>query len=201
MERLEDDTQRHFDGAEEFYLVGSICTLDDVELAVRTAFEKGAKIAFIDYAQKISTGNRDDMNAAMQKVSSRLSALAGEYQAVVVLLAQLNKRVAKRDDYTPQQDDVYYGTTLVNDADYWLSNIWPHKIDKKNAFEDYLILIGKNRNGDSGLGVKCKFNAPRQRITDAVHDCHEPEQTNERDAELVFWDDWNQQAEGGFYHE
>src|SRR5690606_15924082 len=78
-ERLEDDSNRHFSGAAEFHLVDRVMTLEDVEAAIRAAFEKGAKIAFVDYAGKIVTGSRDDPNTAMQKVSSTLTSLAKEY--------------------------------------------------------------------------------------------------------------------------
>lgn len=197
IERLEEDSKRHFEGSEEFYLVGGIVTLEEVEAAIRTAFEKGAKIAFIDYAQKISTGNRDDMNAAMSKVSARMTALASEYNAVVVVLAQLNKRVTSREDFTPQMHDVYYGTSLTNDADYILFNVWPFKIDKKNPFENYLVLVGKNRNGDAGVGIQCKFNAPRQKITQRTPEAT-PEEAFEGSSQQSFGD-WSEQQEGGFY--
>lgn len=200
IERLETDTQRHFSDAAEFYVVDKIITLDDVEAAIRQAFEKGAKVAFVDYAGKISTGDRDDQNSAMQKVSARLNALAKEYDAIVICLGQLNKRVANRENLSPQMHDVQYGTNLVNDADYVLFNIWPHKVDKSNPFEDYLVIVAKNRNGQTDVGIKCKFNAPRQKITEAFPE-YQPEPQPDRQEELKGWDDWNQQSEGGFYQE
>ena len=161
LEKLEQDTKTHFANAAPCHLVEGISSLEDVERELVKGFKDGCRIAIIDYAQLISAGSRDDTNAIMRRASATLKQVAKEYDAVVLCLAQLNKRVESRSPMVPRISDIDYGTKLGHDADVALLLMWPHRVDSKKPPHEYQIFVDKNRNGRSKVAIECKFNPPR----------------------------------------
>ena len=167
IERLEHDTKNHFADAVPCVAVEGLSTLAEIEHELVGAFSGGTRVAIVDYAQLIDAGSRDETNAIMRRVSATMKRLAKENEAIIVCLAQLNKRVEERVPLVPRLTDIEYGTKLEHDADVVLFLVWPHRIDNSKPPNEYQIFIEKNRNGRSKVAINCEFVPPRQRITEA----------------------------------
>lgn len=165
-EQLRHDAETHFAGSAPFVIVEGISTLEEVETEIRQAFENGTRVAMIDYCQLIDAGGSDDTNKAMRRVSARLMKLAKDYDAIVIGMAQLHKRVEQYKPMVPRLTDIEYGTKLGHDADVVIFLVWPHKVDPSQPAGEYRVFIEKNRNGQSKLALDCKFTPSRQRITE-----------------------------------
>ena len=167
LERLEHDSKIHFENAAPCMLVEGLSSLADIEREITDAFESGSRVAIVDYAQLIDAGSRDDTNGIMRRVSATFKRLAKDHNAIVICLAQLNKRVEERNPLVPRLTDIEYGSKLGHDADVVLFLVWPHRIDQSKPADVYQVFVEKNRNGLSKFAVNCRFNPPRQRITEA----------------------------------
>jgi KaiC/GvpD/RAD55 family RecA-like ATPase len=168
LERLEQDSKDHFRGAAPCTLVEGLSTLPEIEAEILRAFKDGCRVVIVDYAQLIDAAGREDTNATMRRVSATFKRLAKDHQAIVLCLAQVNKRVESREPMVPRLTDIEYGTKLGHDSDVTLFLIWPHKVDTSKPANEYQIFIEKNRNGQAKCAIQCRFNPPRQTITEAV---------------------------------
>ncbi len=153
LEQLECDAAKHFQDAAPCVLVEGVSSLDEIKREITNAFESGYRVAVIDYAQLISASSRDDTNAIVRRVSATFKQVAKKHNAIVICLAQLNKRVEERKPLIPRLTDIEYGSKLGHDADVVLFLVWPHRIDQSKPLNEYQVFIEKNRNGRSKVAI------------------------------------------------
>jgi replicative DNA helicase len=124
----------------------------------------GLSLVVIDYLQLITatkagrSGNREQEVSAM---SRGLKNLAKELGCPVIILAQLNRSVEKRDDKRPRLDDLRESGAIEQDADVVLMLYRPSWYDEESKDSDEII-VRKNRHGDKGTVYAC-FNGPQMR--------------------------------------
>jgi replicative DNA helicase len=126
-------------------------------------------MVIVDYLQLIrpargkSAYNREQEVAA---ISREMKILAKELDLPVLLLCQLNREVAKRENHRPRMDDLRESGAIEQDADVILFVHRPCQYlpDQTSAEyqackEDAEIIVAKQRGGETGL-IGCKFYGP-----------------------------------------
>jgi replicative DNA helicase len=126
-------------------------------------------------------GNKQKRYEEVSEVSRTIKTLAREMNVAIVLLAQLNREVEKRDDKRPQLSDLRDSGEIEQDADtvlfvyrdqYYLERSEPDQSDKKradweismDAARDRIELISaKVRKGRVGKR-NCHFFATHQAV-------------------------------------
>ena len=130
--------------------------LDDiVSVAHRMHEQKGIKVLFIDYAQRITTRKQEAFRHEMILIAKTLKGLARELDICVVLLAQSGRKV---DEYPmkswgqmPQMGDIQESAAYEQEADMVMGLA-------RNGTEAMLGVL-KNRHGPIGI-VPMSFDEP-----------------------------------------
>jgi replicative DNA helicase len=127
---------------------------------------KGIKILFVDYIQKIKgSNNRMSKSERVSEVAGELKDLARELQIPVVALSQL-KRAADELDGPAGPSFLSDSTDIENEADSIIT-LWKNKEMERNS--QMLLHICKNRHGPTGdklvnyIGKFFKFTDVGQR--------------------------------------
>jgi replicative DNA helicase len=139
-------------------------------------------VVFIDYLGLVKTDARNQKRyEEVSEISRAIKQLARELDVAIVLLAQLNREVEKREDKRPQLSDLRDSGEIEQDADvvmfvyreqYYLEAAEPPEGDKKrpdwqlsmDAARDKVELIcRKVRNGKTGKRI-CHFFSEHQAV-------------------------------------
>lgn len=136
----------------------------------------GLDIVFVDYLQLMEMrtergGNREQ---AVAQTSKALKTLAKELDIPVVLLAQLNRDVEKREDKTPMLSDLRESGGIEQDADVVLmlhrparygQDVWVLPDGRAISTQGLGVLsVAKNRNGQAGNTILFSHNESLTRI-------------------------------------
>jgi replicative DNA helicase len=128
--------------------------IEEAVSAIRTAKARhGAKLAMIDYAQRLAEHDEDSQEQAIARIAHEAKNLALELGIVVVAAAQVNRQVAHRTDPRPKLSDLRGSGRLEQDADVVLFTYQPARYGRPGDPE---IIVAKNRNGRLGT-VKVHF--------------------------------------------
>ena len=136
-------------------------------------------LAIIDYLQLMSGNSQKDRHIEVSEISRGLKLLARELDMPIIALSQLNRSLENRDDKRPTLSDIRESGSIEQDADQILfvyrDDVYRARDEKnreekakkegkeyKSDFvdkpvEDAEIIIGKNRNGPTGI-VKLQFH-------------------------------------------
>ena len=133
-------------------------TLGQLAASIRRRVRKsGAVFACIDYLQLIDTasGDRDSRQEQVSKMSRRLKILAKQCGIPIMVLSQLNREGAKRDDPRPKLTDLRESGAIEQDADIVLLLHRPDMNDPDDNYRDRSarkceVIIAKNRGGARG---------------------------------------------------
>lgn len=121
----------------------------DASAAIRTvAMKYGAKIAIIDYAQRLSDPSIEFQEQAVAQIAEQSKNLAMELGIVVVAAAQLNRQPSGRKDPRPLLSDLRGSGRLEQDANHVLFVHRPQQYDQHGSPE---IIIAKQRNGPQAI--------------------------------------------------
>jgi replicative DNA helicase len=170
--RLNDVAKRLFDAP--LWLDDSpSATLRDVIARVRRlASEKESlDMVVVDYLQLLAAepGRREtNRNLELGEMTRAFKGLAREMGIPVIVLSQLSRAPERRGDPRPTPADLRESGNLEQDADVILfvfrEEVYlPDREDLKGKAQ---ILVGKNRNGQSGVAIDLVFDAPCQRFAD-----------------------------------
>lgn len=116
----------------------------------------------IDYLQLITAGDEAGRGVPRHEqigyISRSLKALARELDIPILSLAQLNRNIETRgDESRPKMSDLKDSGSIEQDADLivFIHRVFDH--ESNNDESDYReIVIGKNRNGPTGI-IKMRF--------------------------------------------
>jgi replicative DNA helicase len=124
--------------------------------AIRVAVTRhNARLAVIDYAQRLADLNEDRQEQAIAKIAHESKNLALELGLVVIAAAQVNRQSAQRRDPRPILADLRGSGRLEQDADTVIFTYQPARHGKSGAPE---LIVAKQRNGKI-VTVKVSFDA------------------------------------------
>ena len=83
----------------------------------RQVRDRGVRIVFIDYVQKLTGNPRKNRNYELEEISKNLYKLCKQEQVTIVNLAQVRRDVQNRADKRPYADDLKDAGSLEQDAD------------------------------------------------------------------------------------
>ncbi|WPX40134.1 DnaB-like helicase C-terminal domain-containing protein [Akkermansia sp. N21116] len=148
-----------------FYIADkSAMTIGEIQAVARQMVnEHGIRCLGVDYLQlakgmsKQGVGNRE---REVSEISAGLKAIAKELSIPVIVLAQLNRDVTKRDGKAaiPKVSDLRDSGSIEQDADQVLLLHRPSPDDKEADKTEASLIVGKNRFGLTGH-IKLKWNA------------------------------------------
>lgn len=142
----------------------SAMTIGEIQAVARQMVnENGIKCLGVDYLQlargmsKQSNGNRE---REVSEISAGLKAIAKDLRIPVIVLAQLNRDVTKRDGKAavPKVSDLRDSGSIEQDADQVLLLHRPSPDDVEADKTEASLIVGKNRFGLTGH-IKLKWNA------------------------------------------
>ncbi len=130
--------------------------LEEARSAIRSAVARhGAKVAIIDYAQRLAELDDERREQAVAKIAHEAKNLALELGIVVVAAAQVNRAVGTRKDPRPLLSDLRESGRLEQDADCVIFTFQPERHGLRGTPE---LIVAKQRNGSTGV-VKVSFHA------------------------------------------
>lgn len=112
---------------------------------------KGVKFVAIDYLGLIEMDGVQKDSDKISRLTRRMKLLAKELQMPIVLAAQLNRDLEKRDNKRPQLSDVRGSGTIEQDADVVLF-LYRHEVyvpEEKQGLAE--VIVAKQRNGPTGI--------------------------------------------------
>lgn len=119
-----------------------------IQMAVR---RKAVRFVVIDYLTLIEIESRMNQNEKVEKITRRLKRLAKSLAIPIVVLAQLNRDLEKRENKRPQLSDLRGSGAIEQDADIVLF-LYRHEVyyqdEKPGKCE---VIIGKHRNGETAI--------------------------------------------------
>ena len=124
------------------------------------------KLIIVDYLQICTgTSKRSQQNRHLEiaEITGGLKALAMELNIPVIALSQLNRNLEQRKDGIPVLSDLRESGSIEQDADVVLLL---HR-KKEQPSEEALLIVAKNRAGQSGVGLKLWFDGPLTKFSDA----------------------------------
>lgn len=151
--------------------------------ARRMARTRKIGLLVIDYLQ-LMTGQGDNQNLKIGGISTGLKSLAKELKIPIMLLSQLSREHAKRENKRPQNSDLRDSGQIEQDADAIMFVHRPEEFLKKEEppeqeAEKYMkwqtelmaaqgmaeIIFGKVRHGETGI-VVMKYDGPTMTFSD-----------------------------------
>lgn len=164
---LKQDLEANIGSSAPVLIAEHCSTIDSCIRTIERAIQShGVRIVAVDYAQLVE-GHGDTKAQQVGDVSSKLKQLANRTGIIVVLLAQLNRELDKREDPTPRVSDIKDSSSLEQDSDMILFPYMPAKFDSdyEGPHDEFRILVGKHRSGAKcGKTMKMRADFARQRI-------------------------------------
>lgn len=143
---VKNDLSSHFGHRKPTYVIEDCGTAKRaVEEIEKAYYERGCKIALVDYAQLL----RNDGKSQYEKVSNTsvmLKSVGKRLGVAVICLCQLNRDIEKRAKFIPQPSDLKDSGQFEQDADVIVFLVWPHRINAKHNPHEYKLFVSKNRN-------------------------------------------------------
>ena len=133
-------------------------TIEDVCALITKNHHRGqCEIAFVDYLQLMSSTERaESQNIQVGEMTKRLKKLAKALKIPIVLLCQLNRRVAS-EGRAPQLYDLRDSGSIEQDADIVL--MLERKQDAEgNNTKEVNMYLRKNREGIKDVTIRCESN-------------------------------------------
>lgn len=166
VESVAADVEAHREGTSRVFIAEKCSSIGAVERVIAELVDRyGVKLIAVDYAQLIrgEGGNRQERVA---DVSVRLKNAAMRHGIRILVLAQLNRGIDRRDDPSPIPSDIADTSQIEKDADVILMLFYPFKFDDKHPCEtEYRIYHRKNRNrGNQREKLRMTLNRSRVRL-------------------------------------
>ena len=154
----------------------------DVDQIALTAADKkingGLDLLVVDHLHLVKKNDRNNEVQELGRISTRLKQLAMELKIPVILVAQLNRAVAKQGDKRPTMADIRGSGTVEQDANII---IMPHRevyYDNQANPNEAELIIAKNRDGEMGT-VVCGFEGNHARFVNEPSPWIPPEHESE----------------------
>lgn len=131
--------------------------------------EKALDLVVIDYLQLIKTNQRKGGTREQEvaELSRSIKLLARELDCPVILLSQLSRAPETRTDKKPMLSDLRDSGSIEQDADEVLFLYRPYVYDRKADPQEAVIIVSKNRNGDTGE-IDARWSGEYFRYSDII---------------------------------
>ncbi len=120
----------------------------------------GLDLIIVDYIQIMRGSGRSRLEV-LTEITGSLKALAKNLKCPVIALSQLSRESLKRDDKRPNLGDLRESGSIEQDADVVLFVHRPALLTGQGNFEDTELIIGKQRNGETGI-INLRFIGQQQ---------------------------------------
>lgn len=124
---------------------------DVVRKARHWHYTHGVKAIYLDYLQRIKTTSKAPRHEAIGEIAAGFKELARELDIPLVVLAQVNREVEKRNNKRPLMGDLKDSGTIEQEADQifmlYRDEVYHEDTQDKGIAE---ISIEKNRHGKTG---------------------------------------------------
>jgi replicative DNA helicase len=137
-------------------------TAVQIESAARRMHGRyGLSLLVVDYIQLLEAehGGRESRQEQVSKISRRMKRIAMALKIPVLVLAQLNRDVEKREDRVPRKSDLRETGALEQDADQVILIHRPEEYDANDRPGEADLILAKNRFGPVGT-VTVNFHGP-----------------------------------------
>lgn len=128
--------------------------VEHMNSAIRTGVAKGARLAIVDYAQRLADLDEESHERAVGRIAEDAKNLALELRIPVVMAAQINRQAAQRNDPRPKLSDLRASGRIEQEANAVVFTYNPKKYGKSGPTE---LIVAKQRNGPTGP-VKVYFD-------------------------------------------
>jgi replicative DNA helicase len=139
-----------------------------VDLADRHLPKQGpAPVVVVDYLQRLrepADRRRDSRERIVAEQAIRLKEYANARSAVVIVGAQLNREVEGREGHTPRLSDLRESGAIEQESDVVMLLQRPCLYDPKADKQELQILLPKQREAESGVAVRVRYDAECQRF-------------------------------------
>lgn len=128
------------------------CTLERIRATLRGMSRAvPAGLVVVDYLGIMRGPRAESRQYEVAAITNELKTMAGEFEAPILLLSQLNREVEHRADKKPQMSDLRDSGAIEQDADVV---ILIHRDDAQNPESpragEVDLIVAKNRNGPTG---------------------------------------------------
>ena len=109
----------------------------------------GVNVVFLDYVQQFRTQNKKaSMRENISEITSQCKTLAMELNICIVMIAQLNRDIDKRNDKTPLNSDLKESGSIEQDSDVVI--MLSFNSDEKSEMNETGLwaYVTKNRQGN-----------------------------------------------------
>lgn len=132
-----------------------------VHVARRWKVERGIKILYLDYVQRIKHGNaKQPRHERVAEIAEGLKELARELNIPIVALAQVSRAVDERTNKRPGMADLSDSSALEKEADQVLMLYRDEVYNPQSEFKGTAeLILEKNRHGGIGM-IRVAFNGP-----------------------------------------
>lgn len=138
--------------------------LTDILRSINKAYNRGAKIFFIDFLQLIGNSAKGkSREREIGEISVMLKQTAKRLRVPIVALAQLNREVDKRENKRPVKSDLRDSGSLEQDADKIIFLYREGYYNKKINDDTAEIIVAKGRHTGEGT-IKVGWDGPRTRF-------------------------------------
>lgn len=127
----------------------------------------GLDLLVIDHLHLMPRPGRNSEVQELGDITARLKRLAMELDIPVLLLAQLNRAVAKQTDKRPTMADIRGSGSIEQDANIIIMPHRPGYYDENENPHLAELIVAKNRDGEAGT-VYAGWEGHYQRFTDQV---------------------------------
>lgn len=149
--------------------LGAICAA-----ARREQARSGLDLLVVDYLQlmQVPASGQSSREQQVSEMSRRLQALSMDLDIPVLLLAQLNRDVAKTGNWRPQLHHFRESGSVEQDAFAVVFSCLPetsYTLDAPERDEwqgKFVMCLAKNRNGEAGLEIHCHWEPRTFSITE-----------------------------------
>lgn len=123
--------------------------------AKKVKIKHGLDVIIVDHIGLIRpANNRATRNDQIGEISKALKAMAKELDCSVIALSQLSRAVESRQNKQPVMSDLRESGNIEQDADtvmlLYRDDYYTNELKDDSSPSDLLIIIAKNRNGESG---------------------------------------------------
>lgn len=136
---------------------------------------RSASLAVVDYLQLMSSAERsENRQVEVAGFSRALKKLAKEFEVPVVVAAQLNREVERRQDKTPTVSDIRESDAIAHDSDVVILLDRPDAGNPEHPRAGEIdLIVAKNRNGPRTT-ITATFQGRYSRVVDMAAEPDEP---------------------------